>query len=195
VFGGICLVATTLDDDGRVIQLREMQQLIYGELDGGSTPRLEAVDRALQDAGFATRASTNIVLEMWQKWIFIATLGVMTVLMRGSVGEIQAAPRGRELTLAILDECVAVATAHGFAPPGEESLGTSRAVLTEAGSQLTSSMYRDLLQGGPLEADAILGDMCARAASAKLDVPLLSAAYAQLSIHEHRRRELHATKT
>jgi 2-dehydropantoate 2-reductase len=191
VFGGVCLVATTLDDDGRVIQLRDMQEISYGELDGSATPRLEAVDVGLRGAGFVARASAHIVLEMWEKWVFIAALNGMTVLMRGSVGEIEAAPRGRELALALLDECASVATAQGFAPRAEGSLARSRAVLTESGSRLTSSLYRDLLQGAPLEADAIVGDMCDRGLAARLRLPLLSAVYAQLHIQEARRRALH----
>lgn len=190
VFGGVCLVAATLDDDGRVIQLREMQEIGYGELDGSATTRLDAVDRALRGAGFVARASAHIVLEMWEKWVFIAALNGITVLMRGSVGEIEAAPHGRELTLAVLDECASVATAEGFAPRAE-SLARSRAVLTERGSRLTSSLYRDLQQNAPLEAEAIVGDMSERAAAAGLQTPLLAAAYAQLHIQEERRRALH----
>lgn len=34
VLGGVCVVATTLDDAGRIVQLAEVQQLTYGERDG-----------------------------------------------------------------------------------------------------------------------------------------------------------------
>ena len=52
VLGGVCLVATEIDDEGRIRQLADFQSLIYGEIDGPATPRLQAVDAALRGAGF-----------------------------------------------------------------------------------------------------------------------------------------------
>ena len=186
VLGGVCIVAATLDAQGRIVQLTGMEKLVYGELDGSRSARIEEVDRTLQGAGFDARVSSNILLEMWEKWVFIAALGGITCLLRGTIGEIVAAPRGRELTLTMHDECVAVATACGYAPR-PEAIESTRATLTEAGSPLASSMYRDLQKGASLEADAILGDMCLRGQAAGLKLPLLSAAYAQLSIYESKR--------
>src|SRR5277367_1262013 len=38
VLGGVCLVSTEIDPDGRIHQLSEVQKLGYGELDGRTTP-------------------------------------------------------------------------------------------------------------------------------------------------------------
>jgi 2-dehydropantoate 2-reductase len=181
VLGGVCIVATTLDEKGRIVQLREMQELTYGELDGSSSARVLDVDRSLQGAGFTARLSSSVELEMWEKWVFIATLGTITCLLRGSVGQIARAPRGRDLTGAAIDECVSVATAAGYAPRAP-ALERIRTTLTDPDSNLTSSLYRDLQSGAKLEADAIIGDMCVRGEAAGVKLPLLSAAYAQLSI-------------
>jgi 2-dehydropantoate 2-reductase len=186
VLGGVCIVATTLDADDRIVQLNDMQELSYGEVDGTLSERIRTIDRTMQGAGFNARLSSSIELEMWEKWVFIAALGGITCLMRGTVGEVQHAPRGRDLTIAMLDECVAVATAAGYAP---RPLARDRAfnVLTDENSNLASSMYRDLQKGQQLEADAIIGDMCVRGEAAGVKVPLLSAAYAQLSIYQQKR--------
>ena len=104
------------DARGRVVQLTGMQKLVYGELKGSLSARVAEVDRVLQGAGFEARVSSDILLEMWEKFVFIATLGGITCLLRGTIGEIVAAPRGRELALTMHDECVAVATACGYAP-------------------------------------------------------------------------------
>jgi 2-dehydropantoate 2-reductase len=183
ILGGVCIVATTLDADDRIVQLSEMQELTYGELEGRLSERIQTIDQTLQGAGFIARLSSSIELEMWEKWVFIAALGGITCLLRGTIGEVQHAPRGRDLTIAMLDECAAVATAAGFAPrpPARDRAFN---VLTDANSNLASSMYRDLQKGRPLEADAIIGDMCVRGEAAGVKAPLLSAAYAQLSIYE-----------
>ncbi len=186
VLGGVCIVAATLDAQGRIVQLTGTQKLVYGELDGSRSARVEHVDRTLQGAGFDARVSSDILLEMWEKFVFIAALGGITCLLRGTIGEIAAAPRGRELALIMHAECVAVATACGYTPR-PEAIESARATLTEAGSPLASSMYRDLQKGAALEADAILGNMCRQGEAAGVNLPLLSAAFAQLSIYEAKR--------
>jgi hypothetical protein len=129
---------------------------------------------------------------MWEKWVFIAALGASTCLLRGSTGDILGSPRGRDLILTILNECAAVANAEGHAVR-PEALEQIREKLTDRASSLTSSMYRDLQNGAPLEADAILGDMCARGEAKRLELLLLNAAFAQLSIYEMQRKSTGVT--
>src|SRR5580692_4017998 len=84
VLGGVCLVATEIDNGGRIVQLAEIQQLVYGERDGEVTPRLQALDATLQGAGFDAQLSTEITQRMWEKWLMLASLGAVTCLMRGT---------------------------------------------------------------------------------------------------------------
>ena len=109
----------------------------------------------------STRVSEQILLEMWEKWIFLATLAGATCLMRASIGDIVAAPEGRDFVVGLLAECSAVAAASGHAPR-EAFLERYRAALTAAGSTLTASMLRDIERGAPIEADHIIGDLIAR---------------------------------
>jgi 2-dehydropantoate 2-reductase len=41
VVGGVCLVATEIDEEGRIVQIADIQQLAYGERNGETTPRLQ----------------------------------------------------------------------------------------------------------------------------------------------------------
>ena len=54
--------------------------------------------------------------DMWEKWVFLASLAASTCLMRTSVGNILAVTGGKDFLLGMLDECSAVATAEGYAP-------------------------------------------------------------------------------
>src|SRR5581483_10082721 len=85
VLGGVCIIASTIDAQNRIVQLAAMQELVYGERDGSASARIAALDAVLQGAGFEARASEAILLEMWQKWVFLATLGAITCLMRGTI--------------------------------------------------------------------------------------------------------------
>src|SRR4029077_8927120 len=143
VIGGVCLVAAEIDDQGRIVQLARFQQLVYGEGNGETTPRLQTLDATLQGAGFDARLSTDIMQAMWEKWFQLASLGAVTCLVRGTIGEIVAAPGGADLSLRMMDESAAVATACGH-KPSEALVSKHAGAMTAPGSSLTSSMYRDL---------------------------------------------------
>lgn len=186
VVGGVCRVSTMLDAQGRVVHLAPLHELVYGELDGRSSARIEALHAFLSDAGFDAHLSSHIAQDLWNKWILLAALGGLCTLARGNIGEIVASDGGAELARAFLAEAAAVATAAGFAPSAA-ALDFITGVLTAPGSPMTSSMYRDLMAGSRVEADQILGDLRARARRAGVATPLVSAAFIQLDIYQRRR--------
>jgi 2-dehydropantoate 2-reductase len=185
VVGCVCKVATVVDDQGRIAQLADFQELVYGELSGAPSLRTDQLDEVMQGAGFDARLSPTIEREMWEKWVLLATLGGINCLMRANVGEIEAAPGGLDFVRGFLDEVVSVVTAVGH-PPSDDFMASTRASLTAKGSTQTSSMYRDLQKGRPIEADQILGDLLNHARHAQVPAPLLAAAYAHLAIVQTR---------
>ncbi len=107
VAGCACKIAAQIDGEGRIVQLAPLpQEIAYGEMDGAATPRIRALDAFMQGAGFDARLSPAIAREMWEKWILLAALGGITCLMRGTVGEIAAAPGGADFASRFLDEVV-----------------------------------------------------------------------------------------
>jgi 2-dehydropantoate 2-reductase len=185
VIGGACLVSSEVDRAGRIVQLTDTQRLVYGELRGGLSERMNHLDTVMQGAGFEARISPDITQEMWQKWIQLSSLGALTCLMRGNVGEVEAVPDGADTANQILRESSSIATACGH-PPREDFLGKARSTLTTRGSNLTSSMYRDLVNGARVEADQIIGDLLDRGRRLGVETPLLQAAYVNLKIYEGR---------
>jgi 2-dehydropantoate 2-reductase len=130
--------------------------------------------------------SEHVMQDMWEKWVFLASLAAATCLMRTSVGNILAVSGGKDFLLGMLDECSAVATAEGHAPAGPFFRRT-RGILTTEGSPMTASMFRDVKAGLPVEADHVIGDLVARADAAKIPVPKLRIAYTHLKAYEKQR--------
>jgi 2-dehydropantoate 2-reductase len=187
VIGGVCKVAGEVDSEGRIRQLARFQSLEYGERNGERSSRIEALHQTLSGAGFDATISERIMSDMWQKWVQLSSLGAVTCLFRGNIGEVAAAPGGAELAAMVLSECAAVAEASGY-PTSPEFLTRHRSDLTAEGVATTSSMYRDLMKGAPVEADTIVGDMVERGQKLGLKTPLLRAAYVSLSIYQRRIR-------
>ncbi|HEY9483540.1 MAG TPA: ketopantoate reductase family protein [Micromonosporaceae bacterium] len=186
VLGGVMYVATTLDHTGRIVQLNPgLNALTWGARDDVDAERAAALVPDFTDAGFTARNSSHIELAMWEKWINLGSLGAITCLMRGTIGEIASAHGGIAYAGGVIDECIAVAAAYGFTIRPDVA-ARAHASLTDPTSGLTSSMYRDLSAGRRTEADHIIGDLIARARSKNVDVPLLEIAYTNLSVHQRR---------
>ena len=186
VLGGLCAIAATLNEAREVVQLQPMQSLTFGERDGKMTDRIRAIAEVFAGGKFGSVASENILQEMWEKWVFLASLAASTSLMRSSVGNILAAPGGRDFLLGILDECSAIAKAGGYAPRAP-FLERVTGMLTTEGSQLTASMFRDIKAGAKVEADHVIGDLIVRGDAAKIPVPKLRTAYTHLKVYEKER--------
>src|SRR5262245_54886701 len=160
VLGGSCFISARLDDSGRVVHVSDIHRLAFGERPGGRSPRVDAIGAAMAGAKFEAVASDRIVLEMWEKWVFLAALAGITCLTRSAVGDVVAAG-GADLAAALLEECRSVAVAAGY-PPRAESLQAALGRLTDAGSAMTASMMGDVERRGRTEADHILGDLLRR---------------------------------
>ncbi len=114
VLGGLCAIAATLNEAREVVQLAPMQSLNFGERDGRMSDRVRAIAEVLSSGITGAAASEHVVQDMWEKWVFLASLAASTCLMRTSVGNILAAPGGKDFLLGMLDECSAIAAAEGY---------------------------------------------------------------------------------
>jgi 2-dehydropantoate 2-reductase len=186
VLGGLCAIAVTLNERREIVQLTPMQSLGFGERDGKMSERVQAISDAMGSGKFGAAASTQVVQDMWEKWVFLASLAASTCTMRAAVGHILAAPGGKDFILGILGECSAVASAEGHSPAGPFS-ERARGMLTAEGSQLTASMFRDIKIGARVEADHIIGDLIGRGEAAKVAVQKLRIAYTHLKTYENQR--------
>jgi len=185
VLGGQCVISAALGEAGTIHHLNQSHLLSFGERDGTRSARVAAVEAACSGARFDARLSTAILQEMWNKWVFIATLAGITCLMRATVGDIVAAG-GADLAASLLDECDAIARAQGFAL-GAASRQRYTAMLTAPGSGFAASMLRDIERGGMTEGEHVLGDLLRRGSAPAGTASLLRIAYLHVAAYEARR--------
>ena len=196
VLGGQVAISLTLDPEGRIHHLNDTMSLSFGELEGSKSPRLDAIAAEFAAAKVPFAVSEMILQDMWEKWVFIATAGGITCLMRGAVGDIVAGG-GQPIAEALYDEIGAIASASGFAPRAA-SAQRQRAMLTAAGSPFTASMLRDVEGGHRTEVDHVIGDLLTRGAKATNgagDYPVLKIAHAHLKAYEARRARRTASQS
>jgi len=186
VLGGLGWITATLNDRGHVMLLGPRTAITFGELEGGYSDRVNAIAATISDAGFEVGLSDAVQLEMWEKWVMLATFAGMTCLMRAAIGDIVAADAGG-LAERLLDECRQIA-AHQSQIVRPDSLERMRATLTQAGSTFTASMLRDIENNARTEAEHVIGDLLCRAPeNSDASLSLLRICYAHLKAYEVRR--------
>ena len=186
VMGGFCQIAATLTKDGVVKSMLDVHAITWGAREPAQQDAANALGVAFANTIVDWKVSENIILEMWEKIVFLCTLAAMTCLMRATVGEILATKDGKALMKRQLDSCIAIAVRSGFAPR-PHALARYENAINTAASPLTASMLRDLESGAAVEADHVVGFMLGKAREFGIDDTMLSVAYAHLQAYENRR--------
>jgi 2-dehydropantoate 2-reductase len=186
VIGGVAKIASSLDERGRILDHADFHDLAYGEWSRERSDRILALDQFMTGAGFEARLSTDIERDMWEKWAMLASLGAITCLLDGDIGQVARAPGGIDLVRSLFGEVVA-AIGAAWRPLSDPFKAQVLSLLTDRGSSLTSSMYRDMKGGYRVEADQIIGDLVMRATEKGIATPLLSAALTRLKVYEQTR--------
>jgi 2-dehydropantoate 2-reductase len=147
--GGTVYVAAVIAEPG-VIRHSALGHLIFGELDGARSPRLERLFELCQPAGFECTLSDNVLVDIWIKFIRLSVFSGMTSVTRCPIGAICADPELFEMLLGAAREAMSVARAKGVALPDtvrDEIEQSFRALPPH----MRSSMLEDLERGRRLE--------------------------------------------
>jgi 2-dehydropantoate 2-reductase len=183
--GGQCLISSRLDASGSIVHLNDVHSITFGARNAAQERLLKTVASGMEGAAFESRVSKDIMLDMWEKWVFLATLAGITCLARAAVGDIVRAG-GSFIGLELLEECRSIAAAAGRAPRAT-FFDRGRERLVDGNSTLIASMLGDLERGNRTEADHILGDLLARrGGEATSDRSLLRIVYTAVKAAEAR---------
>jgi 2-dehydropantoate 2-reductase len=187
VLGGVTLFSVVRSAEGDItVPGYGDKQTLFGELNGGHSPRCEAIRTALAAGDAVSTISDNILAEMWAKFSGFAGATAVSVLTRARAGEIAAAPAGAAFVTAALDETARITVAEGFSQPaGIRELYIR--VFSQIGSDAAPSMLFDIEAGRQTEAEHIFGDLVRRADRLGVQAPILRAALCNLQIYEARR--------
>ncbi|WP_307341238.1 ketopantoate reductase family protein [Caldalkalibacillus uzonensis] len=183
VLGGLCFIEATLNEQGEIMQASPRHDIVYGELDGTLSERVRRLDDTFNGANCTARASSTIVTDMWNKYIFITALSGMTTLFDSPLGPILKQGEARQAYRQLVKELVAVAKAEKM--PLEENVDEQTMKVTEALAYgMKSSMLRDMEKGLPVEADHLQGYFLQLAGKHGLATPLLELVYGKLKVYE-----------
>lgn len=175
LLGGLTYISAVRTAPGVIHRYSDFRRILAGERNGGTSERVRRVVDALRDAGIDARESPNIVVEQWQKLIFIATMAAVCALSRTSIGAVRAAPLGDRLIGRATREAIRVATASGVVlPDGEEA--RVRGVIDAVPAAMKPSLLVDVERGGPTEIDILSGAIAELGRRLGVETPVHDAA-------------------
>jgi 2-dehydropantoate 2-reductase len=182
VMGGVGYVATTIDRPGVIRQTGPMQRLIFGEFDGSRSPRGQSLLNACLAGGINAELSTNILREIWQKYVFLVGLSGTTTTMRKTIGPIRENAQTRAFLLDVMREVVAVGRSYGVDLP-EDYAEVRVKFADEMAYDMTSSMHHDLERGNRLEVRWLSGGVVELGQRKGVPTPLNRAIADILALH------------
>ena len=190
VLGCAATVSAKIDAPGVVTQGGGPGSLVIGEMgsadlnaQGAVTERVNDLVERCKAAGLAAETHEDIVMAIWEKFIFICALSGMTALTRKPIGEIFAQPSTTEMYLQVLAEVAEVGRAEGVALPGDIAQNTLAA--TQAREPfIIGSMGHDLIAGNPIEIGQLNGRVVELGKKHGIPTPANFAIEAALKPHE-----------
>src|SRR5712692_1024264 len=182
LMGGVAYIATAIERPGVIKHTGTMQRLVFGEYDGSSSPRAQALLEACLAGGINAELSNDVRREIWDKFIFLVGLSATTTTIRLPIGPIREHPQTRAFLLDVMREAMAVGRAHGVMLP-EDYAEARLAFCDSLPADMTSSMHHDLERGNRLEVAWLSGGVVELGKKAGVPTPANAAVAAILALH------------
>jgi 2-dehydropantoate 2-reductase len=168
--GGTAYVSALLAEPGLIRHVVN-DRLIFGELDGTRSPRLEALLDACRAAGLQATLSEAIEVDIWTKFVWLSVLSAMTTVTRLPIGKVLDNPDLLAMCQAGGMEAMAVARAKGVQLPTKVFDDMIRS-FQALPPQTRSSMLDDLDRGKPLELPWLSGALVRIADELNVPAPI-----------------------
>ncbi len=186
VAGGTSYISAVIDEPG-VIRHTTSDRLIFGELDGTKSARLERFHEACLAAGIHPLFTDQINVEIWAKFAHLTVFSAMTSAVRLPIGPIREDPDLLAMWQAALLESMAVARARGIAlAPG--FIDTTMKLVSGWPPQMKASMFEDLERGRRLELPWLSGAIVRLGREVGVDTPIHRFLVTILTPHVNGRR-------
>ena len=194
VLGGLCGTLSWLDGPGRIRSIGGVHFVKFGELDNRPSERAERLRKAFERAGVNVEVPSDIDRAVWEKFLFVVSLGGVGAVTRAPVGIVRSVPETRRMLEQCMSEIFAVGRARQVALPDTVFSRTMELVdsLDPSG---TTSLQRDVLEGRPSELEAWTGAVVRLGREAGVMTPIHAFIYDSLLPTELRARGKVAYRT
>ena len=144
--GGIAKIISELVGPGHIRHHGGPSSLAFGELDDRDSERVGRLRAAFRQAGVPVDVPKSIRSALWDKFLFVASLGGVGAVCRAPLGVIRSVPETRALLEQAMIEIRVLAHARGVRLP-DDVVEQALALADQQPASGTTSLQRDLAAG------------------------------------------------
>jgi 2-dehydropantoate 2-reductase len=181
--GGVAYIFSNIESPG-VIAHHQLGRIVFGEMDGRTSDRSTAFADACRRASLAIDVTPRIRKVLWEKYVILVALAGTTSVTRLPVKFIREVPETYRLWELQVEELLALAAADD-AGLDADMMDKCASFLRSLAPANYSSLYLDLVQGRPLELEALHGHAVRLGERLDVPTPTLSAVYAAVRPYLH----------
>jgi 2-dehydropantoate 2-reductase len=180
VLPGAVWIASEVAAPGVICHGSSVRRIVFGEPDGKPSPRAESLHAAFQATGAQVEVSTDIQQVLWTKFVFMASYGGVTSVVRLPTAGVRACRETMDLLRRAMTEVERVGRARGIAL-ADDVVDRTMGFVSNLEPEVTTSTQRDVAAGRRLEIEALSGSVVRHGQELGLPTPVHEFLYAALA--------------
>jgi len=190
VLGAATWLSSAVEAPGVIRQVSEFRRIVFGELDGRRSARIQSIHEVLKNTGITVEISESILKVLWTKFVFISAASSLGSLTRLPMGDYRSVPETRALITGLMQEVESLARAQGI-PLDGDVVQKSLQFMDDAGPHIKASMQLDVEAGRRTELESMVGVIGRKGRELGLPTPVADFVYASLLPIELKARTNH----
>jgi 2-dehydropantoate 2-reductase len=177
--GGVAKILSFLVAPGHIRHVGGPSSIAFAELDDRPSERVDRLRAAFQAAGIAAEVPGSIQPAIWEKFLFVASLGGVGAVSRAPIGIVRSVPETRALLEVAMSEIRDLAQARGVRLAADV-VARSLALVDQQPAAGTTSLQRDLAAGRRSELEWWSGAVVRLGVESQLSTPVHQFIYQSL---------------
>ena len=179
VLGGATWLSSAVEAPGVIKQVSQFRRIVFGELDGGRSERIQSIYEVLNKTGITVEISEDIQKVLWTKLVFITAVSSIGSLTRLPMGDYRSIPETRSLLSSIMQEVESVARAKGVNLDGDV-VQKWLEFIDNSAPNIKPSMQLDVEAGHRTELESMIGVIGRKGRELRVPTPVADFVYGSL---------------
>lgn len=185
--GGLTRIISLIESPGRIRHIGAEPYIAFGKEGGEVTEKMLAISDAFVSAGIHCEISVNILKDIWEKFLIMATFGGIGSITQAPIGILRSIEETRKMIEISMDEVIELANSMGI-DLNNNSRKRAWDFLNSLPDNGTSSTQRDIGSGRPSEIYDLSGAVMRLGKKYNVNVPLHDFIYKSLVAKEMKAR-------
>lgn len=179
MLGAATWLSSAVEAPGVIKQVSQFRRIVFGELDGNRSERIQSIYEVLNNTGISVEISEEILKVLWTKFVFISAASSLGSLTRLAMGDYRSVPETRAMITSLMGEVEALARAQGI-QLDEDVTQKSLKFMDDAAPHIKASMQLDVEGGRRTEIESMIGVIGRKGRDLGVPTPVADFVYASL---------------